>query len=281
MKMEKKLEASLEELLPLVRDLTESYTGKESTSVTYETANMLMEAILYCLEEGETDSSLPMAPGGHSQAKNRYDFGYQLVLKKTVQAKLLYEDIIKDFDSYGNLACYDTVVKGMPEFFLRYDPKFQPQNHPLTLDYPILTRMETLRGVDAIWVYLNGVKAETVFLGALPREYVVNILESRYDNYKEDIMNLTVPILQNLLGFGMAEVPFCPRLLGEAELEKITCKTAGLELPRLEDMLEGNLKDLLAYGFPQEEYLFPYLSQHIHDFAVELKHGTKFGCLTL
>ena len=43
------MDYTMEELLPVVGKLTEKYTGFSSTSVTYETARQLMEAVLYCL----------------------------------------------------------------------------------------------------------------------------------------------------------------------------------------------------------------------------------------
>ena len=45
------MEYEMEELIPLVKELCDRYTGKESTSVTYEAAQRLMEAVLYCIHE--------------------------------------------------------------------------------------------------------------------------------------------------------------------------------------------------------------------------------------
>lgn len=41
----------LEEILPVVIYLTNKYTSGESSSVPYEKAEMLMEAVLYCIRE--------------------------------------------------------------------------------------------------------------------------------------------------------------------------------------------------------------------------------------
>ena len=49
-----------EELLPLVARLAKKYTGGESTSVTYETAQYLMEAVLYCINECGAERAVPM-----------------------------------------------------------------------------------------------------------------------------------------------------------------------------------------------------------------------------
>ena len=50
-------ENRMEELLPIVAKLSEKYTGGDSTSVTYETAQELMEAVLYCVREYEQNQT--------------------------------------------------------------------------------------------------------------------------------------------------------------------------------------------------------------------------------
>lgn len=43
--------------------LVEEYTGKESSSVTYERARQLMEAVIYCIAHMDTKDS-PVAKDG-------------------------------------------------------------------------------------------------------------------------------------------------------------------------------------------------------------------------
>ena len=49
----------MEELVPIVASLSEKYTSKESTSVSYETARQLMEAVMYCINECASTKALP------------------------------------------------------------------------------------------------------------------------------------------------------------------------------------------------------------------------------
>ena len=42
----------MEELVPIVAKLAKRYTSGESTSITYEKAQQLMEAVLYSINEG-------------------------------------------------------------------------------------------------------------------------------------------------------------------------------------------------------------------------------------
>lgn len=49
--MDFEMEYEMAQLLELTKQLSEQYTSKDSSSVTYETAGMLMEAVLYCIQE--------------------------------------------------------------------------------------------------------------------------------------------------------------------------------------------------------------------------------------
>ena len=47
------MEYTMMELLPVVKQLSDRYTSKESGSVTYDMANQLIEAAIYCINEYE------------------------------------------------------------------------------------------------------------------------------------------------------------------------------------------------------------------------------------
>ena len=52
----------MEELLPIVGKLAGQYTSNESGSVTYETANQLMGAVIYCIRETEVQNEMSLQP---------------------------------------------------------------------------------------------------------------------------------------------------------------------------------------------------------------------------
>ena len=69
----------IDELVPIVAWLTEKYTSKESTSVSYSTARQLMGAVIYCIREFEVTEGLETTAlnlGGRQMAKDAYEKGY-------------------------------------------------------------------------------------------------------------------------------------------------------------------------------------------------------------
>ena len=78
------MEYEMEELLPIVAQLSEQYTRGESTSVTYEKARQFMEAVLYCMKVGREDCSekYELSPTERIPAETAYRFGGRAIARK-------------------------------------------------------------------------------------------------------------------------------------------------------------------------------------------------------
>ncbi len=189
------MQYEMEELVPIVAGLAGNYVSKESTSITYERAEKLMEAVIYCINEaGQAESFLP-ASEKKIPPKEMYVIGAKCVEEKTKKALKLYNGIMLNFQSFSNRCLYDTMVKGMPEFFKWYDCVYEPQNTILTLDYPILTDISQRTGIDAVYEYLKCIRLEQRFLGGFEPEYVTRILEEYDRNYGLIIENICEIVL--------------------------------------------------------------------------------------
>ena len=184
---------SMEELVPVVADLSFKYTGGDSTSITYEKADQLMEAVLYCItltEMGNTLNVPSLSGKDKLSAREAYKAGFELLKIKVKKALNMYNEIFENFDDYNNRCLHDTFIKGMPEFFKRYDIFFAPQDEILMFDYPVLTDLTNLCGVLKAQTFLKFIKAEQGFLKGFDRNYVISLL-SEYDcEYKEMIGNI-------------------------------------------------------------------------------------------
>ena len=78
------MEYRLEELLPAAAGLTEKYTSKESSSVTYETAQMLMEAVIYCIGLCEESYGGALRSKRGLRAEEAYSIGYEKVIDASI-----------------------------------------------------------------------------------------------------------------------------------------------------------------------------------------------------
>lgn len=190
------MDYKMEELLPVAAKLAKRYTSGESTSVSFDTARQLMEAVVYCIKEFEAENKDAMLVGQRADCMTAYERGYHIVLDKAEQSRTVYHRMILDFEDYGCKNYRDTLLKGIPAFFLKYDARFAPQNHILTLDYPVLKLSDSGTGIDRILNYLTEAEYEQIFLRNFNREAIVNLLEYIRSDYSELYFeNLCTPVL--------------------------------------------------------------------------------------
>lgn len=278
----------MEELLPLVAKLTEKYTSNESSSVTYDKAKQLMQAILYCIHEYEAQQesankqnkcSYSLVNDTKLPPEEAYQLGYDLVIRKVKATLATYDALILTFRSYENRNYYDTIVKGMPAFFKYYDAKFEPQNHLLTLDYPTIIHPTEYCGVDLIHIYLNFVSLEQMFLSRFSDEYVYAVLNGYHEEYRELPINICQIVLRTVIGDLIANKRITEYGFSKREYDDIREFVADKELEELQQALTFYLKLLINKGYDQNESLYNYLVADMNDFAVELRNVVKHNCM--
>ena len=279
----------MEELIPIVAELTEKYTSKESTSVSYNTAKQLMNAVIYCTNEidmdyneldfKESDYNAVKTMAENHNAKVAYRTGYELVIKKVLRTKALFEEIALDFNAYRNRAYYETVMKGMPAFFLYYDPKFNPQNHILTLDYPTMKSVQNSCGIDAIYEYLSYTKLEQEFLKVFPEKYITTLLSCYHADYEELFINIGSIVLRNILVCMIVEKNITSHIFekNDADVLKNFIENSSQEV--LEMKLCKLIRILVNQGYHHSEQLYEYLKEDVKNIVVELLNAFENDCL--
>ena len=151
------MDYQMEELLPIVSELAQKYAGYESTSITYEKAQSLMEAVLFCLSEYNNSYSNSLIQRDIS-VKEQYNIGAELLSEKVENIRKIFNKISIQFEDFGVKCLYDTVQKGIPQFLKWYDIKFCPQNTILTFDYPLFIDCSSLTGADAVYKYIRAIQ---------------------------------------------------------------------------------------------------------------------------
>lgn len=90
--------------------------GRGDTSISYEKARQLMEAVLYCINELEGKGA-GLAAAQRLPAQQAYERGLMLAEEKAREALRLYNEMQPDFFCYGNRCLRDTFMKELPHFF--------------------------------------------------------------------------------------------------------------------------------------------------------------------
>ncbi|MDD6327207.1 MAG: DUF6179 domain-containing protein [Lachnospiraceae bacterium] len=261
----------MEEFVPIVAKLAEQYTSKESTSITYEAAGQLMEAVQYCIREATAedgfvfeDATMHMNLPEQNKTPSAalmYEKGLECVKNKAKKALDLYNAMLPGFSYYENICLKDTIVKGMSQFFLWYDVKFNPQNTILTLDYPILVDLSDFCGIDKIYNYLKCIELEQIFLNKNPYQYVMEILEKYNKGYRQMIDNICEIVLTDML----------LRVIKQKELVQRQA------LSDLREMLMDATEHLVQLQYDGNASLEMYLCRATDNIAVRLKHASDNG----
>lgn len=274
------MEYTMEELFPILGQLAEKYTAFESTSIPCETAEQLMEAVLYCIHEAEQVRKDTLVPAEGLSARQAYALGAAAVEEKTRAALALYHETLQSFDSYGNRCLYDTFQQGLPEFFKWYDPKFAPQETILTLDYPLLSGLSGQIGIDRIYSFIECIRLEQVFLNGFPEGTVKGIL-SRYNRqYGSLVENVCEIVLTTLAGHLLAGKPLSEQEFVHEDFLRIRGTFANTGLPQTAQQLKNAVAAFIQKYYGDSTELTAYLSGALENITFRLKNAAESGTLS-
>lgn len=257
----------MEELLPIVAELTEKYTSKESTSISYERARQLMEAVIYCIHQCDGGNQLISAE--KLSAKEAYHLGCEKLKEKVKRTQITYNKMIVDFNSFGNENYNDTVTKGIPGFFRYYDIWFAPQETIITMDYPTICPMKGVTGIDAIEKYVEYISYEQRFMGALPEDYVCEILYRFQKSYKKQFYNICSIILRHILGH-MITGQKLGMVASDEDYTRLQEIIQAHDKAWLETRLVNLLESLIREKYEGNLLMQLYLKEDLKDFATEM-----------
>lgn len=264
----------INELLPIVAELTERYTSKESTSISYERARQLMEAVLYCIKECEADNQLISSK--EMAVREAYKCGYENVIWKVKKTQIAYNEMITNFCAYGNENYHDTVTKAIPGFFKYYDARFAPQENIITMDYPTICPITDSSGIDTIEKYVKFISYEQRFMSALPQEYVYEVLSKFQLNYRKQFYNICSIILRHILIHMMLEKSF-GKVSTEEDYEMLREVIIKQGREKSEKIFFELLEKLIQEKYGGDKELENYLRTDLKGFTTEIYIAAQYS----
>lgn len=268
----------MDELLPIVSELAQKYAGYESTSITYEKAQSLMEAVLFCLSE-YNDSCADGLANKDISVKEQYNIGAKLLFEKVEDINKIFNEISFKFEDFGVKCLHDTVQKGIPHFLKCYDIKFCPQNTILTLDYPLLMDCSSLKGADAVYVYIRAIQTEQIFLGAFDRNYVISVLEKYDSEYTAMIENICSIILTNIIGHIAIRKHFDDTGFLYEEYLQLSKVFEGKSIVDIENDIKGFIKEIVNRLYENNKDMLDYLCCETNNIAARIYTAIQHGQL--
>ncbi len=271
------MDFEMEELLPIVSELAKKYTHCESTSVTYEQAQILMEAVLYCLEECRREAgALPVQKA--VSAREQYQAGVMLVTQKVTEIAKRFNALSEGFEDFG-VRCLRDTVQGIPLFLERYDVRLCPQDTILTLDYPVLWDWSGYSGADAVFIVLCAIQKEQQFLQKLGREYVTAVLYRYNVEYRELFDNICSVMLGNMVGHAAIKKPLGARGFTAQEYQQLGEVFSGKSVQDTVDLVRRLIETLVREFYDGDKELAAYLCGDAQNLAVRIGTAAQYGQL--
>lgn len=258
------MEYPLEELIPIVSGIAIKYSGYEHSSITYEKAQMLMEGVLYCIDEYKRMDSNALLIN-HVSAREAYRYGHEIVMDKTRKLHALYNEIMADFSDYGLKCLKSTLTEELPGFLSKYDFNFAPQETLALPDYPILKNLDGLSGIDFVLEYTECIRMEQHFLKKFDHGYVVEILSEYHSDYKELMVNICGIVLQDAVRHIMLDKPLNSGVFDKRELEGLEEILLNKSTKEISDEVTVILKQLTTHYYGDDDQLLKYLMYGIPD----------------
>lgn len=227
-----------------------------------------MNSILYCIEEEAIVQEEAII---EKDIQKTYEKGLVKKKQKIQQAKILYDKIKISYFSYQNECYFDTIIKGIPVFFQRYNLEFDAQNSILTLDYPFFQPIQQLSGIDLILEYLERIYLEQLFLNKFSSKLIINHFLFYHQEYTELIFNICELIFQYAIASVLLKKPVQNLEIDKEDIKRLEKMVQDKSIQELEKLLEKSLVELIKEYYKENQRLFVYFQTAIKVIAKEWK----------
>lgn len=260
---------SLEALYALLEERIRRYTMGDSTSVPIDTAQRLLESIVYC---ADLNRRFPAQDAKKDAPfKARWQEGVCKAKRIQKRARLLLMQAQRTPPPLVNIGYCDT-LNALPAFFTAYDADFFAKEIPCSFDYPLCYAVEdTLFGAEFMQEYLRRLLAENTFLRAFSEEALRALYANYYIDYADLLVNLYLPAAEMATLCALAGEPVRQLALSQSALlrvdERLTRATPEEAQRLMRDAADRALQELQLGG----ELLRKYMYKTALDLLVRLR----------
>lgn len=189
--------------IQLLTKQTEQYTHGKSSSVKVETAQNILQSIIYSIGiylKSFRDADLSFAALKQKPLLEMYQHGKKLIEEQLDSAKELLDTVQKNCIVTDNVAYNDTIQNGLSIFFSAYDVDFTAHDTPGSIDYPLSSDNTELAGIEYIYNYLEKLFLENQFCQKFAEHDIQCLLQGYNEHYQDLLINIFELVLANALG---------------------------------------------------------------------------------
>ena len=208
-------------LIDLLAWQTRKYTKGESSSVTVETAQELLSSLRYTLAVVMEETGMPYKRLLTEELPPLIRQGQAILQDRLEKTKRLWAAVCQTAPDIRN-GYYADTLRGIGDYFKRYDLYFFAHQKPPCIDYPLLIAAdESLQGLNFTEQYLKHVLTENLFLRCFDSHEVRELLSAIDGDIEEAYLNLCEQPLTNAMGLALLGRDARRLRIGDAEREEI------------------------------------------------------------
>ena len=190
-------------LFALLARRTELYTMGEHSSVRIETAQELLQSLIFCLNMYLKQSGNKRKLLAQADLEELLRLGQGAIEEQLELGKKLYQIACNSAPEIENISYKDT-LRSIGGFFKRYDYRFFAHLMPCDIDYQLCNPVqESLQGVEYINQYLGRIIIENSFVGKFEKSISEQLLNSYCSDSKGLLINLYEPLAANAIGLAL------------------------------------------------------------------------------
>lgn len=196
---QEKLTGRLWELLKMQAG---KYNGIDSTSITIEKAQDILESMLYTIGVA-TENGAAKEEILNGSLSLLLDRGRVILKGKQKSVKVEWKLLCRELPRIPNVYFLST-MENLGLFFDSYDIYFAAHHTSESIDYwPLCPIPETVKGISYIEEYIHRIQIENDYLNCFEREDVISLCEKYVPDYREALFNLCEPVLTNAIGLSL------------------------------------------------------------------------------
>ena len=247
-------------LIDLLARQTRKYTKGESTSVTVETAQELLASLRYTLAVVTEETHMPYERLLTEELPPLIRQGQAILQDRLEKTKRLWAAVCQTAPELSN-GYYADTLRGIGDYFKRYDLYFFAHMKPPCIDYPLLIAAdETLQGLDFTEQYLKRVLTENLILRRFDSRAVRELLSAAVDDIEQAYLNLCEQPLANAIGRALLGKDARQLSIGDAEREEITALLQSRTREQHRRLLRGAVLELCGAAQIGDEWSRGYVT---------------------
>lgn len=188
----------------LLKKQSQKYNGYDSTSMTVEKAQDILESLLYTISVAIDDgASIKQLLDGDTQIL--IDRGQRVLKEKKISVKVKWKLICQDLPRIKNVY-YMYTINNLGLFFDKYEIYYESHHIPISIDYLLLCPIsEQIKGISYIEEYLYRIQIENDFLNCFDIDLIIRLYNSYIQDYEETLFNLCEPVMTNAIGLAIIQ----------------------------------------------------------------------------